>query len=125
MLLNLWANMGIVKIFRGDSNNLVLDIKNGDNLNYSDYSLEQGDVIYFGLMEVHQKFEDAILKKVYTLQDVNEDGDIIIDINPLDTEYLLPGKYYYSIKMKKNKTSKDDDYDVYTLVKETEFWILN
>ena len=41
MLLNLWANMGIVKIFRGDSNNLVLDIKNGDNLNYSDYSLEQ------------------------------------------------------------------------------------
>ena len=125
MLLNLWANMGIVKIFRGDSNKLVLNIKSGNSLNYSDYSLEQDDVVYFGLMEVHQKFEDAILKKVYTSQDVNEEGNIIIDINPLDTEYLLPGKYYYSIKMKKNKTSKDDDYDVCTLVKETEFWILN
>ncbi len=124
MINNLWAmDLGIIKMFRGDSNELILDIKDGNNMYYSNYEITQDDTIYFGLMEIHQKFEDAILKKVFTLQDVDQDGDIIIKIKPSDTEYLLPGKYYYSIKMKHNNS--ENDYDVYTIVKETEFWILD
>jgi len=110
-------------MFRGDSNELILDIKNGDNMYYSNYEITQDDTIYFGLMEIHQKFEDAILKKTFTSQDVDQDGNIIIKIKSSDTEYLLPGKYYYSIKMKHNNSG--NDYDVYTIVKETEFWILD
>lgn len=124
MLNNLWAiDLGIIKMFRGDSNELILDIKDGDHMYYSNYEITQDDTIYFGLMEIHQKFEDAILKKIFTLQDVDQNGDIIIKIKPSDTEYLLPGKYYYSIKMK--HSNSENDYDVYTIVKETEFWILD
>ena len=124
MLNNLWAmDLGIIKMFRGDSNELILDIKDGDHMYYSNYEITQDDTIYFGLMEIHQKFEDAILKKTFTLQDVDQNGDIIIKIKPSDTEYLLSGKYYYSIKMKHNNS--ENDYDVYTIVKETEFWILD
>lgn len=109
-------------MFRGDSLDIPLDIRNGSVMNYEQYNLTDNDTIYFGLMEPNQKFEDAILKKVLTASDIDENNNLIIKLKPTDTVDLLPGKYYYSIKLKQNS---DNSYDVYTLLKETEFWILN
>ncbi|MBO7211317.1 MAG: hypothetical protein J6V44_09995 [Methanobrevibacter sp.] len=86
------------------------------------YEITANDTIYFGLMECNQRFEDAILKKVYTIADVDTGGNITIKINPSDTVDLLPGKYFYSIKLKHD--NQDESFDVYTLMQETEFWIL-
>ena len=45
-----------------------------------------------------QLFENAVIKKKYTKNDVNKNGDIIISFTPEDTVYLDPGKYFYEIK---------------------------
>jgi len=38
--------------------------------------------------------------QTYTTEDeMTEEGDLIIKINPEDTEYLIPGLYYYMIKL--------------------------
>ena len=123
-MMKLWIpnKCSIINMFRGDSLYIPLDIRNGSVMNYEQYNLTDNDTIYFGLMEPNQKFEDAILKKVLTISDIDNDGNLIVKLEPIDTVDLLPGKYYYSIKLKQNS---DNSYDVYTLLKETEFWILN
>ena len=123
-MMNLWIpnKRSIINMFRGDSLDIPLDIRNGSAMHYEQYNLTNNDTIYFGLMEPNQKFEDAILKKVLTISDIDNDGNLIVKLEPIDTVDLLPGKYYYSIKLKQNS---DNSYDVYTLLKETEFWILN
>ena len=123
-MMKLWIpnKCSIINMFRGDSLYIPLDIRNGSVMNYEQYNLTDNDIIYFGLMEPNQKFEDAILKKVLTASDIDEDNNLIIKLKPADTVDLLPGKYYYSIKLKQNS---DNSYNVYTLLKETEFWILN
>ena len=123
-MMKLWIpnKCSIINMFRGDSLDIPLDIRNGSVMNYEQYNLTDNDTIYFGLMEPNQKFEDAILKKVLTASDIDENNNLIIKLKPTDTVDLLPGKYYYSIKLKQNS---DNSYDVHTLLKETEFWILN
>ena len=123
-MMKLWIpnKCSIINMFRGDSLDIPLDIRNGSVMNYEQYNLTDNDTVYFGLMEPNQKFEDAILKKVLTISDIDNDGNLIVKLEPIDTVDLLPGKYYYSIKLKQNS---DNSYDVYTLLKETEFWILN
>lgn len=115
-------NMGIIKMFRGDSFSVVPFINNSTEMIDDKYEITANDTIYFGLMECNQRFEDAILKKVYTIADVDANGNITIKINPSDTVDLLPGKYFYSIKLKHD--NQDESFDVYTLMQETEFWIL-
>lgn len=123
-MMKLWIpnKYSIINMFRGDSLDIPLDIRNGSAMHYEQYNLTDSDTIYFGLMEPNQKFEDAILKKVLTISDIDNDGNLIVKLEPIDTVDLLPGKYYYSIKLKQNS---DNSYNVYTLLKETEFWILN
>ena len=115
-------NIGIVKMFRGDSLTLNPFINNGTEMVEEQYEITAYDTIYFGLMEYNQEFENAILKKVYTIADIDEHGNISIKLNPSDTVDLLPGKYFYSIKLKHN--NNENSFDVYTLLQETEFWIL-
>ena len=58
--------------------------------------------MYFGVREPNKYWEQSILKQIYTSEsDKTEDGDIIIKINPNETEYLIPGMYYYEIKLVK------------------------
>ena len=86
------------------------------------YSLKDGDAVYFAVMEPNQKFEDAILKQVYTSADEEtQDGDLIIKLNPNDTQYLHSGKYFYTIKVK----FSDSELPVQTIIDNREFWILD
>ena len=87
----------IITINRGDSFEASLFINCGTKMVPERYLLKPGDVVYFALMEPNQKFEDAILKKVYTLADpMTSDGDLIISLKSEDTQHLLEGKYYYT-----------------------------
>lgn len=117
-------NLKIINIFRGDSLELIpfINTKNDCSLSSQRYSITENDIVYFALMEPNQRFEDAILKKVFDYNsEKTEDGDLIIKLRPSDTVDLLPGKYYYTIKMKQNE---QDSFNVFTILKETEFWIL-
>ena len=74
-------------------------------------------------MEPNQPFECALVKKKYTKETVRHDqcGNILIKIESEDTVALIPGKYYYQIKLR--KYTEYDDYDVITVIDKTEFWV--
>jgi hypothetical protein len=112
----------IIELTRGDSFMYPLFINIGTEMYPERYLLKEGDTVYFAVMEPNQKFEDAILKKVYTASDEETpDGDLIISIRSEDTEHLEPGKYYYTIKAK----FSDSKLPVQTIIENREFWILD
>lgn len=112
----------IIEMTRGDSFMYPLFINMGTEMNPERYLLKAGDVVYFALMEPNQRFEDAILKKVYTVEDEETpEGDLIIKLDSSDTEHLLPGKYFYTIKMQ----ISDSILPIQTIIDKKEFWILD
>lgn len=96
---------------------MPLFINKGTQLEPIRYNIGNNTQVYFGLMYPGYKFEDAIVKKKYTKQDINKNGDIIIKFTPEDTIYLDPGKYFYEIKMIL------EDGSVNTIIQRTEFWL--
>lgn len=106
-----------ITITRGDSATAKLFINAGTEVNVVQYTIQDEDKIYLGIMEPNQPFEKAILKKVFTSQDVDEEGYLNIKFKPNDTVQLMPGTYYYSIKL------VDKEEDVTTLISNTLFTI--
>lgn len=103
----------IVLLNRGDSLDLILSIK----IDAVPYTMVGGDYLYFGLMRYDQKFEEAFIKKRYSVADYDKNGFITVHLNPEETVWLIPGVYYYSIKLKKA------DGTVATILPKTKFVI--
>jgi hypothetical protein len=101
---------------------------------YASYTLEGLDTIYFGLMLPGQKFEDAILRKKLTIKDdLSSLDDLTFIFKPEDTLDLLPGKYFYSVKLWMKHPEIDSQTNlptgkmidkVITLINKTKFIIL-
>jgi hypothetical protein len=91
-------NNNMIIMNRGDTHEFDLIIED-INLPDGRYRIQGDDTIYFGIMDPHQPFEDALVKKKFTVDDADEEGNLIIVINPEDTLDLLPGTYYYSVKI--------------------------
>lgn len=112
----------IIEIVRGDSFEYPLFINMGTEICPERYLLKDEDIVYFAVMEPNQRFENAILKKTFTaLDDETPEGDLLIRLNSSDTEYLLPGKYYYTIKIKLS----DSTLPIQTIIGNKEFWVLD
>jgi hypothetical protein len=100
---------------RGDSYSLPITINQGDAIDFSLYRLKEDDVIYVGITEPGQSFEDAIIRKVITYDDT-DNGIGVLNLNPGDTEYVMTGKYYIEMKLKQmNKIT--------TILTPKQFWI--
>ena len=63
-----------------------------------------------------------LLEKYTNRDELDDNGNLYIRLSPKDTENLLPGRYYYTIKMQ--TMLKDGDYDVQTIVPETELQLM-
>ena len=117
----------IIKMNRGDTYefNLTIDDEGSEN---GKYLLQGNDTVYFGLMEPNSAFEQSLVKKIYTEEDRDKDGNIFITIEPEDTEHLLPGVYYYSVKLEvdhlQGKTY-ERIHKVITVINKTKFIILD
>ena len=118
----------IIKVNRGDS--CSLDLKVFSNKDGSKpYLLTASDAVYFALLNPHQRFEEAILIKGYTLEDQNvSNGEITVNITPNDTRSLTPGIYYYTAKLQRGGTLEvlndfDEPDEVTTLIERTKFII--
>lgn len=125
---------GIITVNRGDSFKFPLTINFGSSLEPNTYGLNELDKLYFAVMEPNQPFETALIKKVFTQKDF-KDGQVQISFRPKDTECVLPGKYYYQIKLQRFHRKKDsqgneltewdlEDYDVDTVIDKTQFFIM-
>lgn len=111
------SNSIAFEMIRGDSYTLPITINKGTQLDFEHYALSGHDRLYVGIMEPNQAFEDAIIRKVLTEDStMNENGDVLFQLEPQDTEYLMTGKYYISIKLKQFDT-------VTTILPPKEFWI--
>lgn len=124
----------IITLCRGDSYSFSVDILDDCG---SYYEMKGKDSVYFGVMEPREPFERAIIKKKFVVDNtVNTSGEIIgsvinIEIKPEDTVDLLPGKYYYAIKLHINHDEEDDLGNTYhldrveTVINKTKFIILD
>ena len=93
------ANNNIIVLNRGDSYQFDLLIADSESPN-GFYRIQGDDTVYFGIMDPHQPFEEALVKKRFTVADANPyTGLLTIVINPEDTLDLLPGTYYYAVKI--------------------------
>jgi len=122
----------IIKLNRGDSYEFKLSIPDREYCN-KNYILTETDVVYFALLYPHQRFEDAILIKGYDhtdhiIENGKNTGEILIKIAPRDTKHLVPGIYYYTVKLQRGGTLKvtddcDDADEVRTIIERTKFII--
>ena len=111
----------VITLVRGDTFIYDYKINIGTDLFPEYYDMQEGDYLYFGIMEPNQVFEESVIKKRYGFEDF-EDGKIKIKLNSDDTECLTTGKYYYTIKLVKNKDG--DDCEVITTQPNTLFFLV-
>lgn len=118
------AYNGIITMNRGDSFYFPLTINAGTNLEPLLYSLTPTDNVYFAVMEPNQPFENALIRKKFTFNDCDENGNVIVRFKPQDTQCVLPGKYYYQVKLQRFNSEDPNDYEVDTVIEKTLFWIM-
>lgn len=110
-----------LQMTRGDTFIFPLVINSGTELNFEQYNLKDNEYLYVAIMEPGQSFEDAIIRKRYTNKsDKDKDGNILFILDSIDTEYLLTGKYYITVKL---RSIVDNKEIVKTLLPLKEFWI--
>ena len=91
---------GIIFHTRGDTFSSPLYLFEGKNYCPQKVTLDDEDTVYFAIVEPHQSFEDAIVRKKYTTNSLMDDeGNILIRLDSKDTEYLHTGTYYYTVKL--------------------------
>lgn len=112
----------IVTVSRGDSFECPLFINMGTDVCPLRYVLKDGEYIYFAIERPNQCFENAVFKKQFTNENLNENEDVEIVIDGKDTINLCPGTYYYEIKAK--LLDEQGNYFINTIVEKTRFIIL-
>ena len=108
----------IIMLTRGDSFSFNLDVED-ENSPFGRYKLTENDALYFGLTKPHQPFEHAIIKRKYTAKDQDSDGYIATMLSADETAELLPGVYYYSVKLRQNIGATNEQ--VTTIINKTKF----
>ena len=93
---------GIITVNRGDTFTISLPVNLDTTADSNYYEMQDEDKIYFALMEPHQPFECALIRKVFTKDNQDEELYINMEFSTDDTEYLVPGNYYYMLKLKRN-----------------------
>lgn len=118
----------IITMNRGDTYEFSLTIDD-EGSESGKYILQGNDTVYFGLMEPNSIFEHSLVRKS-TKDDIkfDEEGNFFITIEPEDTEYLLPGVYYYSVKLEMDHElgkTLESVHKVVTVINKTKFIILD
>lgn len=122
----LQAKNNTIVINRGDT--CKINLGAAVPIDYYDYVLKENDALYFGLMDPGQFFEEALIRKKFTAEDISSIGEAIIELSSEETVDLIPGKYFYAIKLlldhkvvtQENIKQVDE---VITLVNKTKFII--
>lgn len=122
----------IFKINKGDSFEFLANIPEKADPT-KNYILTANDALYFALMYPHQDFKDAILIKGYTYNDHEVDlstGTVNIQLSHRETEQLVPGVYYYTVKLYRGGSFKDlgasiEPDEVRTIIERTKFIVNN
>ena len=113
---------GIITLTRGDSFRVPLFINQGTCIDLIRYIINDKSEIYMAVTEPNQPFETALIRKKFTHADLDSDNNIIIRFWPEDTVCVLPGKYYYQVKLQ-TIDEQTGRKDVETVIDKTLFYI--
>ena len=103
---------------RGDTFRFPITINCGTKLEPEIYELKQNDTLYIAILEPGQSFENAIIRQTLTRKNADEEtGAITFILKSSDTEYMLTGKYFITIKL------EQEDGTVTTVLPMKEFWL--
>ena len=103
---------------RGDTFRFPITINCGTKLEPEIYELKQNDTLYIAILEPGQSFENAIIRQTLTRKNADEEtGAITFLLKSSDTEYMLTGKYFITIKL------EQEDGTVTTVLPMKEFWL--
>lgn len=106
-----------LEMVRGDTFALPLPLNMGTREEFIPYYLNCNDCLYIGIMKPGQPFEHAEIRCMIDCNGIKDDfGNPLFYLMPEDTERLMPGKYYLSIKYSSGK-------NVTTLVDHKMFFI--
>lgn len=120
------SNLGEITLYRGDCFQVPLFINIGsedepvrfDFNQLKDLNME----VYLGVYLPNTSFEQSFIRKMFTSDDANEYGDIVVKIEPQETLYIPAGNYKYTIKARMYDTI--DGEWVYTVIDKNNFKIL-
>ncbi len=115
------SNNGIITLSRGDTASTPLFLNEGTELNPVRYILRDNDKVYFGISESNCNFENALIRKVYTKDNLNKYGDVVIEFESKDTQCVLPNTYFYEIKLVRQL---DNEQLIDTVVVRSKFVII-
>ena len=110
----------VITMNRGDSLVKPISIYVGKFPSHEKLTIDSDDIIYFAVMEPNQHFECAVVKQEYSIEDFDDNGDLVLNLDPFQTIGLKSGKYYYEIKL-----LKASDSSIHTLIPKTAFNILD
>jgi len=113
----------VISMVRGDTFSFNITLSD-DEFPDEIYILSEDDKLFFALMEPNKSFEESLLIKEYTSEDVNTDGSITISLEDEDTLLLPPGKYFYTIKLE-TKEDSENNSTVTTVIPKTSFFIID
>lgn len=106
---------------RGDTFELPLEIYDGSDFNCVKYNLTMNDKVYVAILQPHESFEDAIIRKTIDINsDTDEYGNPLFILDSIDTEYLLVGKYFITAKIEQKLGSRKF---ISTIIPMKEFFI--
>lgn len=91
---------GVIQMYRGDTFEFPLFINMGTKINPAQYVLQDDDMVYVSIGEPNQPFEHALIRKTFTVADLDDNGDVIVRLAPSDTENVVPGVYFMQAKIK-------------------------
>lgn len=124
----------ILKMNRGDYFSFSMSIEDETSPSGC-YLMQPNDILYFALLNPHERFEDALILRGYTYEDAVQVKTTLgpvsvfnIELLRKDTVCLDPGVYYYTFKLLKNAKSgvlsfKDPDAKLTTIIERTKFII--
>ncbi len=122
-MFNIYDN-NLIDMNRGDSKSFPIFINKGSGLDPVRYILEPNiDKVCFYLMDAQETFENALLTKELTSEDLDSNGDIIISFKPDDTLGLEEGVYFFEIKLFHYNIKNEEE--IFTIVPKRRFTILN
>lgn len=118
-------SQGLITVHRGDTFNLPLSLNVGTPLNISNFGMQQGDVARLRLFVANEPWEDYVLSKDATIENVtieNEIEYVTFSFNERDTQHIIAGEYYYELKVL--STRDNVDY-ITTVIPRRKFVITN
>ena len=108
----------IIELHRGDYFALPIYINYGNRFRILRYVLRPKDKIYVSIAEPNQPWECSLIKKVLTRKDFDKRRNVILEILPEETEFVMPGKYYLEAKIVLPSGI------THTLIPKRQFWIV-